>query len=108
MLNVLKLLAINLIRKNNYEKYKVDDIFISHADGKILQVCEGLCDKGCAYPRCWNTFPFSKDISCTSLIGALCHVDELPSLPPGTKVKVREDLKVGTQYGQYVFVSNMW
>ena len=57
-------------------KYKVGDIFINHNDGKILQVCEGLCDKGCAYPRCWNTSPFSKDISCTCLIGALCHVEE--------------------------------
>lgn len=88
-------------------KYKVGDIFINHNDGKILQVCEGLCDKGCAYPRCWNTSPFSKDISCTCLIGALCHVEELPFLPPGTKVKVREDLKVGVKYGEYTFVKDM-
>ena len=88
-------------------KYKVGDIFINHNDGKILQVCEGLCDKGCAYPRCWNTSPFSKDISCTCLIGALCHVEELPFLPPGTKVKVREDLKVGTEYERYTFVEKM-
>ncbi len=88
-------------------KYKVGDIFINHNDGKILQVCEGLCDKGCAYPRCWNTSPFSKDISCTCLIGALCHVEKLPFLPPGTKVKVREDLKVGVKYGKYTFVKDM-
>ena len=88
-------------------KYKVGDIFINHNDNKILQVWEGLCDKGCAYPRCSNTFPFSKDISCTCLIGAFYHVEELPSLPPGTKVKVREDLKVGAKYGEYTFVEDM-
>ena len=88
-------------------KYKVGDIFINHNDNKILQVWEGLCDKGCAYPRCSNTFPFSKDISCTCLIGAFYHVEELPSLPPGTKVKVREDLKVGAKYGEYTFVKDM-
>lgn len=89
-------------------KYKVGDIFINHNDGKILQVCEGGCEEKCCYSNCWKTHPFSKDITCTSLVGIDNHVKELPSLPSGTKVKLREDLKVETQYGQYVFVSNMW
>lgn len=89
-------------KKITMTKYKVGDVFINHNDGKILQVCRG----GRCYSNFWKTLLFSKDITCTSLLGM--HVKELPSLPPGTKVKIREDLKVGTQYGQYVFVSNMW
>lgn len=89
-------------------KYKVGDIIINHNDGKILQVCEGGCGEDCCYSCCWQTHPFSDGISCASLTGYGHSVKELPSLPPGTKVKIREDLKVGTQYGQYVFVSNMW
>lgn len=89
-------------------KYKVGDIIINHNDGKILQVCEGGCGEDCCYSCCWQTHPFSDGISCSSLTGYGHSVKELPSLPPGTKVKIREDLKVGTQYGQYVFVSNMW
>lgn len=34
-------------------------------------------------------------------------ISELPSLPPGTKVKVREDLKTGTKYGVHTFVNEM-
>lgn len=85
-------------------KYKVGDIFINHNGGKILQVCKGRCndDEECYYSHCWKTSPFS-NISCISLIGATCHVKELPSLPPGTKVKVRVDLKVGEDYGGYIF-----
>lgn len=30
-------------------KYKIGDIFISHIDGKILQVCKGYNCKGCCY-----------------------------------------------------------
>lgn len=88
-------------------KYKVGDIFISHADGKILQVCEGGNCKGCCYNNGCCERPFSMDVSCTFLIGLNCHFKELPFLPPGTKVKIREDLKVGTKYGLYIFVSCM-
>lgn len=88
-------------------KYKVGDIFINHNDGKILQVCEGGNCKGCCYNNGCCERPFSKDVSCTFLIGFNCHFKELPLLPPGTKVKVREDLKVGTRYGRYTFVGCM-
>lgn len=88
-------------------KYKVGDIFISHTDGKILQVCEGGNCKGCCYNNGCCERPFSKDVSCTFLIGFNCHFKELPILPPGTKVKVREDLKVGVKYGKYTFVEDM-
>lgn len=89
-------------------KYKVGDIFINHNDGKILQVYEGGCDEGCCYSDCcYKTFPFSKDITCTSLVGRPNHIKELPFLPPGTKVKVREDLKVGTKYGSITFGTTM-
>ena len=89
-------------------KYKVGDIFINHKDGKILQVCEGNCYEGCCYfSHCWGPHPYSKDTSCYSLIGLDTCFKELPSLPPGTKVKVKENLKIGTRYGQYIFVSRM-
>lgn len=88
-------------------KYKVGDIFISHTDGKILQVCEGGNCKGCCYNNGCCERPFSKNVSCTFLIGFNCHFKELPILPPGTKVKVREDLKVGVKYGKYTFVEDM-
>lgn len=88
-------------------KYKVGDIFISHADGKILQVCEGGNCKGCCYNNGCCERPFLEDVSCTFLIGLNCHFKELPSLPPGTKVKVREDLKVGVKYGKYTFIEDM-
>lgn len=88
-------------------KYKVGDIFINHNDGKILQVCEGACGADCCYNRCWNKpFPF-KNITCTSLVGSSNHIKELPSFPPGTKVKVREDLKEGVKYGEYTFIEDM-
>lgn len=88
-------------------KYKVGDIFISHADGKILQVCEGGNCKGCCYNNGCCERPFSMDVSCTFLIGLNCHFEELPSLPPGTKVKIREDLKAGVKYGEYTFIEDM-
>ena len=89
-------------------KYKVGDIFINHKDGKVLQVCEGNCYEGCCYfSHCWGPHPYPKDTSCYSLIGSDTCFKELPSLSPGTKVKVRENLKVGTRYGQYIFVSRM-
>lgn len=86
-------------------KYKVGDIFINHKDGKILQVCE----EGC------NNCPYKVDISRCSYRSTLCRKDigsntsfkELPILPPGTKVKVRKDLKVGIKYGKYTFVADM-
>lgn len=86
-------------------KYKVGDIFINHNDGKILQVCE----EGC------NNCPYKVDISRCSYRSTLCRKDigsntyfkELPILPPGTKVKIRKDLKVGTKYGRFTFVSCM-
>lgn len=87
-------------------KYKVGDIFINHNDGKILQVCEGNCN-GCLYKIDISTCSY-RGTFCRKDIGSNTYFKELPSLPPGTKVKIREDLKVGTQYGQYVFVSNMW
>lgn len=88
-------------------KYKVGDIFINHNDGKILQVCEGGCEEKCCYSNCWKTLPFSKDITCTSLVGIYKHVKELPSLPPGTRVKVREDLNLWESYNDLVYVPNM-
>lgn len=87
-------------------KYKVGDIFINHTDGKILQVCEGSCNN-CLY-KIDSLVCSYKGTLCRKEIGSNTYYKELPSLPPGTKVKIREDLKVGTQYGQYVFVSNMW
>lgn len=89
-------------------KYKVGDIFINHNDGKILQVWEGGCDEGCFYNN--NSFckkPFTENTSCYSLMGSFCHVKELPFLPPGTKVKVREDLEIGKKYGKQAFVGSM-
>lgn len=87
-------------------KYKVGDIFINHNDGKILQVCEGECNKGCPYSfgKCKGVF--SNNISCRTLIGNNI-VKELPSLPPGTKVKMRKNLKVGVKYGNYTFAEDM-
>lgn len=87
-------------------KYKVGDIFINHNDGKILQVCEGECNKGCPYSFGNCKGVFSNNISCRAFIGDNI-VKELPSLPPGTKIKVRGDLKVGTKYGRYTFVDSM-
>lgn len=84
-------------------KYKIGDIFINHKDGKILQVCEGRCGEKCCYSNCWKTLPFSKGITCTSLVGICNHVEELPTLPPGTKVKIREDLKEGVRYASFLF-----
>lgn len=89
-------------------KYKVGDIFINHNDGKILQVCEGCCGEECCYyDCCCKTFPFSENITCASLVGMPNHIKELPFLPPGTKVKIRKNLKVGTEYEKYTFVEKM-
>lgn len=87
-------------------KYKVGDIFISHADGKILQVCEGGCDEGYFYNNSC-TRPIINNTSCYSLMGSFCHIKELPSLPPGTKVKVREDLTLWKEYGDLPYIPNM-
>lgn len=87
-------------------KYKVGDIFINHNDGKILQVCEGECNEGCPYSFGNCKGVFSNNISCRAFIGNNI-VKELPSLPPGTKVKMRKNLKVGVKYGNYTFVEDM-
>ena len=88
-------------------KFKVGDIFINHNDGKILQVCEGDSCIDC----CYNKDRFNKTclegMSCFFLIGINTCFKELPLLPPGTKVKMREDLKEGTKYGRQYFVEGM-
>ena len=88
-------------------KYKEGDIFINHKDGKILQVCEGDSCIDC----CYNKDRFKKTclegMSCFFLIGINTCFKELPLLPPGTKVKMREDLKEGTKYGRQYFVEGM-
>ena len=85
-------------------KYKVGDIFISHTDGKILQVCEGSCSN-CPY-KIDSLVCSRKGTFCREQIGSNTYYKELPSLPPGTKVKVEEDLKVGTKY-DYTYVVEM-
>lgn len=87
-------------------KYKVGDIFINHKDGKILQVCEGDCCEDCCYNKVHSNTCL-EGVSCSSLIGLEAYFKELPSLPPGTKVKVRADLKEGTKYGVHTFVNEM-
>ena len=88
-------------------KFKVGDIFINHNDGKILQVCEGDSCIDCCYNKVYSKKPCLEGVSCVSLIGLKAYFKELPSLPPGTKVKVREDLKEGTKYGVHTFVNEM-
>lgn len=88
-------------------KYKVGDIFINHTDGKILQVCEGGCNECCRYRFSTCKGLFDKSVSCKDFIGHHNLVKELHLLPPGTKVKIREDLKEGTRYGRYTFVGSM-
>lgn len=88
-------------------KFKVGDIFINHNDGKILQVCEGSCYEDCCYNKVYSKKPCLEGVSCFSLIGLKAYFKELPLLPPGTKVKVREDLKEGTKYGVHTFVNEM-
>lgn len=87
-------------------KYKIDDLFINHKDGKILQVCEGNYCIDCCYNKVHRNTCL-EGVSCTSLIGLEAYFKELPFLPPGTKVKVREDLKAGTKYGVHTFVNEM-
>lgn len=87
-------------------KYKVGDIFINHKDGKILQVCEGDCCKDCCYNKVHSNTCL-EGVSCSSLIGLEAYFKELPFLPSGTKVKVREDLKVGIKYGNFTFATTM-
>lgn len=87
-------------------KYKVGDIFINHNDGKILQVCEGDCCKDCCYNKVHSSTCL-KGVSCSFLIGLEAYFKELPSLPPGTKVKMREDLEAEVKYGRYYFVEGM-
>lgn len=79
-------------------KYKIGDIFINHKDGKILQVCKGDCCKDCCYNKVHSNTCL-EGVSCSSLIGLEAYFKELPSLPPGTKVMVRKDLKEGSRYG---------
>ena len=88
-------------------KYKEGDIFINHKDGKILQVCGGSCYEDCCYTNVYSKKPCLGGVSCFSLIGLKAYFKEIPSLPPGTKVKVREDLKTGTKYGVHTFVNEM-
>lgn len=87
-------------------KYKVGDIFINHNDGKILQVCEGECNEGCPYSFGNCKGVFSNNISCRALIGNNI-VKELPSLPPGTKVKLKEDLTPWKEYGDLSYIPDM-
>lgn len=86
-------------------KYKVGDIFINHNDGKILQVCEGSCN-GCLYKIDISICSY-RSTFCRKDIGSNTYFKELPSLPPGTKVKMREDLKEEIKYGRYYFVEGM-
>ena len=88
-------------------KYKEGDIFINHKDGKILQVCGGSCYEDCCYNKVYSKKPCLEGVSCFSLIGLKAYFKELPSLPPGTKVKVRENMKEGTKYGVHTFVNEM-
>lgn len=88
-------------------KYKVGDIFINHKDSKILQVCEGDCYEDCCYNKVYSKKSCLEGVSCFSLIGLKAYFKELPSLPPGTKVKVREDLKEETKYGVHTFVNEI-
>lgn len=88
-------------------KYKVGDIFINHKDGKILQVCEGDCCEDCCYNKDRLNKTCLEGISCFFLIGLEANFKELPSLPLGTKIKVREDLKEGTKYEDYTYVDEM-
>lgn len=74
-------------------KYKVGDIFINHNDGKILQVCEGDSCIDCCYNKDRLNKTCLEGMSCFFLIGINTCFKELPSLPSGTKVKMREDLK---------------
>lgn len=87
-------------------KYKVGDIFICHKDGKVLQVCEGNSCIDCCYNKA-RLKTCLGGVSCLFLISINTCFKELPSLPPGTKVKMREDLKENTKYGRYYFVEGM-
>ena len=88
-------------------KYKVGDIFINHNDGKILQVYEGKdgCTE-CAYKKRLGICSYGS-YQCRKQIGNYPHFKELPFLPTGTKVKMREDLKLGTKYGSITFATTM-
>ena len=88
-------------------KYKVGDIFINHNDGKILQVCEGDSCIDCCYNKDRLKKTCLEGMSCFFLIGINTCFKELPLLPPGTKVKMREDLKEGTKYEYYTYVDEM-
>ena len=88
-------------------KYKVGDIFINHNDGKILQVCEGDSCIDCCYNKDRLKKTCLEGMSCFSLISLKAYFKELPSLPPGTKIKVRKDLKEGTKYEDYTYVDEM-
>lgn len=74
-------------------KYKEGDIFINHKDGKILQVYGGDSCIDCCYNKDRLNKTCLEGMSCFFLIGINTYFKELPLLPPGTKVKMREDLK---------------
>lgn len=88
-------------------KYKIGDLFINHKDSKILQVCEGDSCIDCCYNKDRLNKTCLEGMSCFFLIGINTCFKELPSLPTGTKVKVRENLKVGIEYGDLTFVPTM-
>ena len=88
-------------------KYKIGDLFINHKDSKILQVCEGDSCIDCCYNKDRLNKTCLEGMSCFFLIGINTCFKELPLLPPGTKVKMREDLKVGIEYGDLTFVPTM-
>lgn len=88
-------------------KYKVGDIFINHKDGTILQVCGGDSCIDCCYNKDRLNKTCLEGMSCFFLIGINTCFNELPLLPPGTKVKVREDLKESTKYEDYTYVDEM-
>ena len=88
-------------------KYKIGDLFINHKDSKILQVCEGDSCIDCCYNKDRLNKTCLEGMSCFFLIGINTCFKELPLLPPGTKVKMREDLKEGTKYGVHTFINEM-
>ena len=103
----LKRLKLNKSGGIIMAKYKVGDIFINHKDGKILQVCEGDSCIDCCYNKDRLKKTCLEGMSCFFLIGINTCFKELPLLPPGTKVKMREDLKEGTKYEDYTYVNEM-
>ena len=71
-----------------------------------MQVCEGNSCIDCCYNKA-RLKTCLGGVSCLFLISINTCFKELPSLPPGTKVKMREDLKEGIRYGRHTFVGCM-